>query len=101
LRAFVQSQFQMLVQLGLEPPLYLFLSLADAKGYFLADEFFQRTSEVGLARSDILLPEVTVSSLAADIDALLIPLLNRVWNAAGNERCPHFDTDGKWMGPTR
>ena len=101
LRAFLQSQFQMLGQLGLEPPLYLFLSLADAKGYFLADEFFHMTSETGLARSDILLPEVTVSSLAADIDALLIPLLNRVWNAAGNEQCPHFDTDGKWLGPPR
>jgi schlafen family protein len=101
LRAFLQSQFQMLGRLGLEPPLYLFLSLADAKGYFLADEFFQRISEAGLARSDILFPEVTVSSLGADIDALLIPLLNRIWNAAGDERCPHFDADGKWMGPPR
>jgi hypothetical protein len=102
LRTFLQSQFQMFDQLYLEPPLYLFLSLVDAKGYFLADEFFRMTSEAGLARSDILLPEMTVSSLAADnIDALLTPLLNRIWNAAGNEQCPHFDADGKWIGPLR
>ena len=91
----------MLDQLGLEPPLFLFLSLADAKAYFLTDEFFHMTSEAGLARSDILLPEVTVSLLAADVDSLLIPLLNRVWNAAGNEQCPHFGADGKWIGPPR
>jgi hypothetical protein len=38
----------MLVQLGLEPPLYLFLSLADAKGYFLAENSFR-----GPAKSDL------------------------------------------------
>jgi Schlafen, AlbA_2 len=101
LRIFLQSELLMLDQLGLEPPLYIFLSLVDAKGYFLADESFSMISEAALPRSDILLPEATVSSFAAqNIDSLLIPLLNRIWNAAGNERCPHFDDDGKWRGPS-
>ena len=99
LREFLRSQLLMLRQMGIERPVYLFISLTDVKDCFLSDEFSRSLSSRSIPRSDLLLSEVTIESATVDVDAVIIPVLTRIWNAAGEERCPHFDQDGKWMGP--
>jgi hypothetical protein len=75
-----------------------YLSLIDVHDCFLADEFLRSLSSHSIPRSDILLPEAVIGRPPVDVDAMVIPLLTRIWNA-GDERCPHFYQHGKWMGP--
>ncbi|MFZ0888160.1 MAG: ATP-binding protein [Candidatus Binataceae bacterium] len=100
LRQFLPSLLSNLVKLGVELPLYFFLTFVGLKGYFLIDDFFRSESDGLVEHDDILFPEEVIEKLPIDVDALLFPLLTRLWNAAGSERCHHFDPDHKWLGPS-
>ncbi|GLH65726.1 helix-turn-helix domain-containing protein [Geothrix edaphica] len=81
--------------LELEPPAFLSLSMAGAKGWIWAagDRFLQR--EVPFDRDPLLFSEQFVESFDGDIEGLLKALVDPVWHAAGWEQSPNF-IEGKW-----
>jgi hypothetical protein len=84
----------MLRKVRIDPPLIVFLTLANAKGYRLTlgqMEHFLRDDPVPFDRDVMLIPDIQVESFdQRDIDVLR-PMFDIVWNAGGYERSLNFD----------
>jgi hypothetical protein len=99
----VHRYFQVLRELGVQPPIFLMLSLLGVSGYEMRRGTVPRHYHSLLRpvdRDDLVVPEVMVESLEQDIHALaqrMRPLLDAVWNAVGLPRSPHCDESGNWI----
>ncbi len=80
---------------GLEPPMFVMLSLISVKGYGILSP---HTLTLGTHRFDrdvVLLPESMMESFDEPAEKLLQSAFDAIWQAAGYERCLHY-TDGQW-----
>lgn len=97
----VHRYFRLLRELGVEPPVFLLLSLVGVRGYqmqYVPHSY--RSALHPVDRDDLVVPEVMVESLEPDLHALqrlMRPLLNAVWNACGLPRSLHYDESGNWQ----
>jgi hypothetical protein len=82
-------------ELGITPPVYIFLGFANAGKYQFP---IGDRGQVGhLDRDDIELGERVIENLSEEPVRLLLPLFNQVWQAFGFERSFNFDEAGKWI----
>ncbi|MGR3176208.1 MAG: AlbA family DNA-binding domain-containing protein [Candidatus Scalindua sp.] len=90
------SQLKSLSMLGIETPIYIFISLLEMQGYRLGvgPEFFGKPVE--LDRELILLPEGVVNDYGENLFNVLRPAFDVVWNAFGYEGSYNFDENGNW-----
>jgi Putative DNA-binding domain len=95
----VQKYLKFLFYLGIEPPVYVFLSFANVKGYRLMVINPQVSGDNGtfVNRQDILLPELIIDSFQNFSAEMLKPVFDIVWNSFGYERSFNFDENGKWL----
>jgi hypothetical protein len=81
-------------KVGINPPLIVFLTLANAKGYRLRlgnREHLFHDDPVPFDRDVMLIPDIEVESFdQRDIDVLR-PMFDIVWNAGGYECSLNFD----------
>ncbi len=86
--------------LGVAPPLFVLVSLLDVEGYGLAVRQDLTLSKRGVPidRADLVLPEEIIEELPVQVDTILRPVLDGVWNAAGWERCLDYDETGSPRG---
>jgi hypothetical protein len=75
----------------LEPPILLFISLINVKDYVFYGIPFDRNL--------LELPEVKIDDLDTDIDIIIKPLFDMVWNSCGIKESPNFNKEGKWQPP--
>jgi hypothetical protein len=98
----VHRFLQLLRRLGVEPPIFLMLSLMGVASYELAQVPYRYLSMRRLVdRENLVIPEVMVESLEQDLPAgqrRMRPLLDSVWNAGGLPRSLHYDESGIWKG---
>lgn len=90
-------------QLGVEPPLFVMLSLLEVSGYTMwltrpgfPPRLYDRHP---IDRDTLLLPETMVESFECDLAEVIRPIFDAVWNAAGLPRSMNYDYDektGKW-----
>ena len=90
-------------ELGILPPVYLFLGFVNARGHrFAVNKALLFRGGPGLQgyldRDDIELPEAVVEDLNAEPIKVLRPLFDQIWNAFGFERSLNFDEHGNWTG---
>lgn len=89
-------------RLGVEPPVVVMLSLVGVKGYmmYVAPE---RRFDVGhpIDRDALLIPEVLVEDLDADVDTILHSIFDALWNATGWPGSINFNEAKKWVGRKR
>lgn len=87
-------------QLGVEPPIFIMLSLLGVSGYIMHVSPFQfRLGNVNPIDRDILLvPEIMLESLDCDVAEVMRPAFDAVWNASGFPRSMNYDDNGKWKG---
>lgn len=89
-------------RLGVEPPVVVMLSLVGVKSYmmYVAPE---RRFDGGhpIDRDALLIPEVLVEDLDGDVDAILHPIFDALWNATGWAGSINFDEAKKWVGIKR
>lgn len=86
-------------RLGVEPPVVVMLSLMGVKGYAMyvgAERRFDGAHPID--RDALLLPEVLVDDLDADVDSILHPIFDALWNAAGWPNSINYDDKRKWVG---
>lgn len=95
-RKIVKRSITLLQEQGVEAPLHVMLSLLRVKGYFMAVNQFSYRARDLIDRDNLLVPARVLESFESDVDQLLLPALNRVWNASGIARSPNFDENGKW-----
>ena len=97
----LSKSFQFVKGLQLNAPLVVMMSLFGVKGLKLGVGPRQGLGRdlVPLDRDHLLLPETHVETFGRDIDAILKPVFDIVWNAFGFERCQNYDASGKWRPP--
>lgn len=87
-------------QLGVEPPLFVMLSLLGVSGYTLTPRgaHLWEDEVVYIDRDTLLIPEVVLDSFNFDASKVMKPIFDAVWNAAGWPRSVNYDNSGNWRG---
>lgn len=86
-------------QIGVEPPLFVMLSLLGVQGYTMGvDRSQYRSDEVYPIERDVLnIPEVVVEDFDCDPAKTMKPVFDAIWNAAGLPRSMNYDESGNWI----
>lgn len=87
--------------MGVEPPLFVMLSILGVSGYVMnvGDRWYvQRVRSQPIDRDDLLLPESIVESYESEPADIMQPIFDAVWNAAGWPRSMNYDEEGQWKG---
>jgi hypothetical protein len=74
------------------------LSIIGAKGFKLAlgtDELTSFVPKV-IDRDVLHLPEVVVDNYDSDINGIIKPILDGLWNASGYDSCTFYDSNGSF-----
>src|SRR5262249_14146708 len=85
-----------LKQITAKPPIWGFLTLTGVKGAKIHDphDFDDEFREID--RPMLMLPEFAFQDYEADVDCMLRPVFDLIWNAAGFEGSPNFHQNGKY-----
>ena len=91
-----------LKSLGVEPPLFLMLSLLDVRGYtmWVNRERWPFASELRrpIDRDALVIPEIAVETFECDPAEVMRPAFDAIWNAMGWPRSINYNDEGKWVG---
>lgn len=99
LKIWLDVSLPLLGALGIEPPVYIFLSLVGVRGCrfdWLDCRLGPRQSDP-LREETLVMPEVVIEHYGAETAALLRPLFDMVWNAFGLPRSLNYDENGNWI----
>lgn len=94
----LSSYLQVLSELNVEPPIFVFLSLLGVKGYKMTikrELYFDEGHPID--RDLLLLPEAMIDDYSIDTKEVLSPLFDLIWNACGFQRSLNFSEDGNWI----
>lgn len=96
-------------QLGVEPPIFLRMSMTGLSEFVIerasqssrSPEYlpWYRRENYTIDHDPLVLPDVLIEDYATEPDKILRPVLDALWNAGGYPECPHFDDQGKWKDP--
>jgi len=97
---FIRHYLNVQQELGVEPPLFVMLSLLKVRGYTIIGPQPSYASRLvhPIDRDDLIVPEIVVETFNSDITLLMRPAFDTVWNAAGHPRSMNYDSEGKWKG---
>jgi hypothetical protein len=85
-----QRLWQFQQALGLQPPLVVMLTLTNVNDYRIGKD------TPGIDRETLALPEALIDEPSPDIAKTLRPLIDALWQAAGQRESPSYDADGNW-----
>ncbi len=80
-------------KLGVEPPLFVMISLLGVNGYII-DHYAQNEPSGFIDRADLVVPEVMIDNFDVTLAAVMKPVFDTIWNAAGWRRSMNYDEDG-------
>ncbi len=83
---------------GLGLPIFIFVCLIGVRGGWLYPPDTLRQSNNSFDRDDVFPPFGVWNDQTTDVDMVLRPMLNRLWNAVGNKASPAYDASGNWLG---
>lgn len=94
----VSASLALLGQLGVQPPVYICISLARARGLVMArpSRWFT-TGSPHIDKDVLVVPPVLAQSLTEDVGKLLRPAFDVVWQASDVDQSPNYDDDGNWI----
>jgi hypothetical protein len=86
--------------LGIDPPVYFFISLLGIKEYRFAvsEIMFFGSDALPADRDDFVLPEGSFEDLSHTPDVAFRPFFDMIWNAYGYKRSFNYDENGIWVG---
>jgi Putative DNA-binding domain len=79
--------------LGVEPPLFIMLSLLGVVGYRV-DTGARRLPALSIDRDALVIPEVMIESFECNPADVMKPLFDVIWNAGGFPGCMNYDETG-------
>ncbi len=91
---------KILKKFRIQPPIYLFVSILDAKGYRILYTNHQDEKKITAAidRNILSLPEVEIKDYNFDLKEKARLIFNMIWNSCGEKQSINFGNDGKWIG---
>lgn len=92
--------YNFMKNLGIELPIYLFISLVDTKGYRIMYKNEKNITKItnAIDRDLLELPEIELKSYKTDIKKTIKNVINMIWNACGEEKSINFNENGEWIG---
>ena len=99
IRESVESYLSLLENLDMNLPLVTYISFLGIKGYRLAvrDRFPSFRNQTEYYEDILQLPEILIEDFNQNIDSMLKPTFDLIWNTWGLEKCEHYDENGKWQ----
>jgi hypothetical protein len=92
----VERYLSTLMLLEVNPPVFIFLTLLDVKGYTIPHKFqFDDDVSHKIDKDILSLPEVSVNNFDIDISKIMRPGFDAIWNACGFRRSMNYDENGK------
>jgi len=90
----------MMERLGVEPPVFVMVSLIGVKGrsILVSTPEFSGNKDVKIDRDALLVPEIMMESFGGKAEEILRPAFDAVWRAGGWERSMNYDEEGRWIG---
>ena len=87
-------------QIGVEPPLFIMLSLLDVQGYIMGVDTsrFLYENFHPIDKKDLVIPEIMIESFECEYAKVLKPLFDSVWNATGHAGSINYDSNEEWVG---
>lgn len=81
-------------------PVYVFVSIIDAKGYRILyyDSAGNKKITDAIDRDILSLPEIELKDYTSDIKEKERLIFNLIWNSCGERQSINFGRDGEWMG---
>ena len=102
LRLFLPRIFDLYHMLDIPFPCFLALSLLNIRGASIpVDQSYIGTGVKPVDRDHLILPERELLERPDNVDAVIRPLFDLVWNACGLPQSWNFDTAGNWNPPLR
>lgn len=95
-----QNHASKLEELNVGLPIFAFLTFVGVKGYSLTEEP-TRIKAYTIEKDVMLIPEIVMENFDFEVDELLRPWFDTVWNACGFPRSRNYDDSGKWIGKRR
>lgn len=93
-----KSYISILEKLNVGMPIFAFLTLVDVKGYSMATgpSWIFRGNTIN---KDVLsLPEIITENSEFEVEKVLKPWFDTIWNACGFPCSLNYDSSGKWIG---
>jgi len=96
---YVPQYFAHQAALGVSPPVYIFLSLLDAKGSY---PYISNAFEIDLDRYSpldrdrVLLPETAILDFGSNIASALRPIFDMLWNSFGFAASTSYNANGDY-----
>src|SRR6185295_11040356 len=85
--------------IGVQPPVFLMLTLIGVHGYVLGVRAGLRRrsySQTPIDRNELEVPEIMLEDFKKPAAEVLRPVFDAIWNAAAWPRCLNYDSDGSW-----
>ncbi len=96
----VERYLELQQDIGINPPIIIFLTLLGVKGYSLVHQNSIRMNMIQeptkIDRDILALPDIMVEDFTTTTDALLRPVFDMIWQASGFGACPNYDSTGRW-----
>ncbi len=87
----------LLSQLEIQPPFYIFLTLSGIKGFTIrAPNAYTIFGGEPITQKDLLLPEIIFENTEENIQHKFRPVFDMIWNAGGVSKSINFDEDGNF-----
>jgi hypothetical protein len=92
--------------LGIAPPILVSFSLLNVKGHIFGVDQRLQLSRVmrghpkfsSIDEDNLIADETIVDTFKPDVDRVMQPLFDSIWNAADWEKSMNYDSSGKWVG---
>jgi hypothetical protein len=96
----IPRYLKLLKKLGVEPPLFVGISLVGVKGLQIITDNWRRTGMFGkpIDRDALLLPEILIEESGSNVGESLRPAMDTIWQASGWARSLGYDENGKLVG---
>jgi hypothetical protein len=82
-------------KLNIQPPIFLFLTLIDVKGYTIPRVGGCRDI-FPIDRDIVQIPELIIKEFEFEASSLLKPVFDALWNACGYKNCQNYDENGDY-----
>jgi len=85
-------------KLGAELPIFLYLNFLNVKGYSIGapSGFYMGNTHV-FESEDLNFQRLSIGNYKASAEKVLKTWFDRLWNAGGYPRSPHYDASGNWI----
>lgn len=85
-----------LSKIQIEPPFVVLLSLLGTKGMQIPPAAFGSVSSDPVDKDILVIPEILIEDINTDMDVIMRPAFDAIWNAAGQECSLSYNENGRF-----